>query len=153
MTLTRPNLIKLLVPLFVFAATFLAVKLIDGSHERRPGRRSAEGIERGASPTRARPTRGSPLSRPPPGAARRAPRPYAALGDAYLQKARETFDPSYYARAESALREALRRDAARCRRADRDGRRSRTRATTSPPACASASGRTPPRPRPPSRSA
>ena len=36
--------------------------------------------------------------------------PYAALGDAYLQKARETFDPSYYARAETALREALRRD-------------------------------------------
>ena len=31
-------------------------------------------------------------------------------GDAYLQKARETFDPSYYARADSALREALQRD-------------------------------------------
>ena len=36
--------------------------------------------------------------------------PYASLGDAYLQKARETSDPSYYERAESALREALRRD-------------------------------------------
>ena len=31
MTLTKPNLIKLFVPLFVFAATFLALKLIDGS--------------------------------------------------------------------------------------------------------------------------
>jgi tetratricopeptide (TPR) repeat protein len=35
---------------------------------------------------------------------------YAALGLAYLQRARETGDPSYYGRAERALRVGLRRD-------------------------------------------
>ena len=36
--------------------------------------------------------------------------PYAALGDAYLQKARETADPAFYSRADLALRTALQRD-------------------------------------------
>jgi tetratricopeptide (TPR) repeat protein len=36
---------------------------------------------------------------------------YGLLGDAYLQKARDTGDPSYYARAERAFDAALRRDA------------------------------------------
>ncbi len=35
---------------------------------------------------------------------------YAGLGDAYLQRARETGDPSLYVRAERAFDEALRRD-------------------------------------------
>lgn len=35
---------------------------------------------------------------------------YAQLGDAYLQRARETADPSFYSRADGAYREALRRD-------------------------------------------
>jgi tetratricopeptide (TPR) repeat protein len=34
---------------------------------------------------------------------------YSALGLAYLQRARETFDPTYYGRAEQALRDGLRR--------------------------------------------
>jgi tetratricopeptide (TPR) repeat protein len=38
------------------------------------------------------------------------PRAYALLGEAYLQKARETGDPSYYKRAEVAVAAALRRD-------------------------------------------
>jgi tetratricopeptide (TPR) repeat protein len=35
---------------------------------------------------------------------------YSALGLAYLQRARETFDPSYYGRADQALRDGLHRD-------------------------------------------
>ncbi len=93
----------------MFAATFLAVRLIDGSSGSGPvetGRRGAGG----ASPTPGRPTPGSPRCRRAIDDGTSRPGPYAALGDAYLQKARETFDPSYYARAETALREALRRD-------------------------------------------
>ena len=37
-------------------------------------------------------------------------RVYAALGDAYLQRARETGDPGFYSRAERAFDAALRRD-------------------------------------------
>ena len=37
-------------------------------------------------------------------------RPYALLGDAYLQRARETGAPDYYPRAERAFAEALERD-------------------------------------------
>lgn len=37
--------------------------------------------------------------------------PYAELGGAYLQRLRETGDPGFYARAEAALGEAMRRDA------------------------------------------
>jgi tetratricopeptide (TPR) repeat protein len=108
MTLTRPNLIKLFVPLFVFAATFLAVKLIDGSH---PGAAGVPAAAGGGSFADARATdsRIATLQDAARGGSA-GPATYAALGDAYLQKARETFDPSYYARAETALREALRRD-------------------------------------------
>jgi pentatricopeptide repeat protein len=109
MTLTRPNLIKLLVPLFVFAATLLAVKLIDG-----PPGGGVDGAGTGAVGGRSADARSTDAriatlqTTVQAGTARVGT--YAALGDAYLQKARETFDPSYYARAEAALREALRRD-------------------------------------------
>jgi tetratricopeptide (TPR) repeat protein len=106
MTLTRPHLIKLLVPLFVFAATVIAVRAIDGSSSRpaAPGGGTA-----GFTDARSADQRIASLQ----AAAWRGtdrPGPYAALGDAYLQKARETFDPTFYARAEAALREALARD-------------------------------------------
>jgi tetratricopeptide (TPR) repeat protein len=98
-------LIKLLVPLFVFLATLLAVRAIDDSSDE-----AASPSGSGAfADARATDTRIASLQaaikRGSPGSAA-----YATLGDAYLQKARETFDPSYYARAESALREALRSD-------------------------------------------
>jgi tetratricopeptide (TPR) repeat protein len=35
---------------------------------------------------------------------------YAALGEAYLQRARETVDPTYYTKAEQVIAEALKRD-------------------------------------------
>lgn len=105
MTLTRPNLIKLLAPLVAFAATLLAIRAFDGSS----GRPAAGAAAAGFADTRSADQRIASLQ----AAVRRGtdrPGPYAALGDAYLQKARETFDPSYYARAESALRGALERD-------------------------------------------
>ena len=109
MTLTRPNLIKLFVPLFAFAATFLAVKLLDSPTSNSvPAGLGAGGA--GIADARATDARIASLQSAVRNGTSR-PGPYAALGDAYLQKARETFDPSYYARAESALREALRRDA------------------------------------------
>jgi pentatricopeptide repeat protein len=109
MTLTRPNLIKLLVPLFAFAATFLAVKLVDGSPRSAPAGGATGVVGAGMGDARATDARIASLQAAvADGTAR--PGPYAELGDAFLQKARETFDPSYYARAESALRAALRRD-------------------------------------------
>ncbi len=92
MTLTRPNLIKLFVPLFVFTATFLAVKLLDSpTKDSTPGQAGAFGARAGdARVTDARIA--SLQSTVRDGTSR--PGPYAALGDAYLQKARETFDPS-----------------------------------------------------------
>lgn len=105
MTLTRPNLIKLFIPLFVFLATLLAVRAIDDSsdHAAAPSGSGAFADTRSADARIA--SLQAAIKRGSPGSAT-----YATLGDAYLQKARETFDPSYYARAETALREALRRD-------------------------------------------
>jgi pentatricopeptide repeat protein len=108
MTLSRPSFLKLFVPLFVFAATFLAVKLIDGPADTSPAGAGSPVLGAGAD-ARSADARIMSLQSAIKGGTDR-PGPYAALGDAYLQKARETFDPSYYARAESALREALRRD-------------------------------------------
>jgi tetratricopeptide (TPR) repeat protein len=107
-TLTRLSLIKLFVPLLVFAATFAAVRMIDGSSPAGVG--SGAGAVGGrAADARSADARIVSLQTAVKNDTSSSG-PYAALGDAYLQKARETFDPSYYARAESALGEALRRD-------------------------------------------
>jgi len=109
MTLPRPNLIKLLVPLFVFAATLIAVKLIDSPSGSEPAGAGAGASVSGFADARTADERIRSLQ-----AAIRdgtsSAEPYAALGDAYLQKARETADPAQYARADSALRAALQRD-------------------------------------------
>jgi tetratricopeptide (TPR) repeat protein len=102
MALTRPNLAKLLIPLAVFSALLGALLLM--------GRSSA--------PAPAEP--GGDLG-PPSGDAvvdaQRAVRAdpddagrYASLGGAYLQRARESGDPSFYSRAGRAFGAALRRD-------------------------------------------
>jgi tetratricopeptide (TPR) repeat protein len=104
MTLTRPNLIKLLVPLVAFVATLVAIRAIDDSSSR-----PAAGAGAGFADTRSAEQRIASLQAVVMRGTDRSG-PYAALGDAYLQRARETFDPSFYARAESALREALERD-------------------------------------------
>ena len=50
------------------------------------------------------------------GATRASPRAYYRLGDAYIQKARETGDLSYLTLAEKALRKSLEIGARQCRR-------------------------------------
>jgi tetratricopeptide (TPR) repeat protein len=104
-SLTRPNLIKLLLPLVAFAATFLAVKLIDSSS----GSGSAGAGTGGLAGARDIDTRIRSLQAAVKADTSSATR-YAALGDAYLQRARETGEASDYTRAESALRSALARD-------------------------------------------
>jgi tetratricopeptide (TPR) repeat protein len=108
-TLTRPNLIKLLLPLFAFAATFLAVKLIDSPSGSSPAGADAGASAGGFADARTTDERIRSLQAAVRRDTSRAA-PYVALGDAYLQKARETADPAQYARAESALRAALQRD-------------------------------------------
>jgi tetratricopeptide (TPR) repeat protein len=109
-TLTRPNLIKLLiVPALVFFATLVAVKGIDspsGSGSAGAGAGASAG---GFADARTTDQRIRSLQAAVKVDSSRAA-PYAALGDVYLQKARETADPAFYARAESALRAALQRD-------------------------------------------
>ena len=100
MTLSPPNLRRLLAPVAVFAAV-LAVLLA---------------ANRGDAPAPSLPDAGAPTgdavgdfqravrAAPGNGAA------YAGLGDAYLSRARETGDPSFYSRAERAFDAALRRE-------------------------------------------
>ena len=110
LTLTRPNLIKLLaVPLLVFAATILAVKLIDSPSGSSPAGADAGASASGFADARTTDQRIRSLQAAVKMDTSRAA-PYASLGDAYLQKARETADPAQYVRAESALRAALQRD-------------------------------------------
>lgn len=109
MILAKPHLIKLFLPLFVFAATLLALKLIDRSPGSGPVEAGAGGAGSRVADARSSDARIASLQTAIGNGTSR-PGPYAALGDAYLQKARETFDPSYYTRAETALREALRRE-------------------------------------------
>ena len=108
-TLNRPSLIKLLVPLFAFAATLLAVKLIDSPSGSTSAGTSAGAGAGGFADARTTDQRIRSLQAAVKSDTSRAA-PYASLGAAYLQKARETADPAQYARAESALREALERD-------------------------------------------
>jgi tetratricopeptide (TPR) repeat protein len=107
MTLTaRPRLLALAAAGLAFAAALLVFGVLA-----RSGGTPAPAIEAG-----------TPVL--PPGAstqqriaalqatARSAPSApaYAALGLAYLQRARETFDPTYYGRADAVLHDGLRRD-------------------------------------------
>ena len=109
-TLPRQNLIKLLLlPLVAFAATFAAVKLIDSPSGSGPAGAGAGASAGGFTDARNTDQRIRSLQAAVQQDTSRAA-PYAALGDAYLQKARETADPAQYARAESALRAALQRD-------------------------------------------
>ncbi len=109
-TVTRSLLIKLLAPLIAFGATFLAIKLIDS-----PSGSGAAGAGAGVGAgglADARSTTDQRIRSLQAAVRRDGSRAatHAALGDAYLQKARETADPSLYTRADAALRAALRRD-------------------------------------------
>ena len=109
MTATRPKLLRLAAPAAVLLCLLAVLTLVN---------RSASGTGRGSDA-------GADLSgldggstdqqiaslqravRAEPGRAEG----YGLLGDAYLQKARETGDPSFYTRAERSFDAALRRDA------------------------------------------
>jgi tetratricopeptide (TPR) repeat protein len=100
MTLSPPNLFKLLAPFAVFAAV-LAVLLATGRGSLpAPGLPDAGGRTGDAVADFQRAVRAEPGS----AAA------YAGLGDAYLARARDTGDPGFYSRASRAFDAALRRE-------------------------------------------
>lgn len=108
MTLSRPNLIKLLGPLAVFCTLLAVLLVLNGGEAPAPGiGSSAAGADIG------RPS-GDPV-RDAQAAVRADPASagaYAALGDAFVSRARESGDPGFYSRAGRAFDAALRRDPA-----------------------------------------
>ena len=99
MTLPLPNIFKLLTAGVVFAAVAVVLAVVNRSPDIEVGSPSA-----GAANDRISLLQEAVRSRP------EEPRGYAALGEAYLQKARESADPAWYAKAEVVLRRALRLD-------------------------------------------
>jgi tetratricopeptide (TPR) repeat protein len=101
MTLTRPRLLTLLTPAVLFGALLLALLALNGPGSPEPpagadiGRSSGDPLRDAQAAVRAVPDSAAA---------------YAALGDAYLQRARDTGDPSFYSRAERAFGAARRRD-------------------------------------------
>jgi tetratricopeptide (TPR) repeat protein len=107
-TLTRPLIAKLLVPVVAFAATLGAIFLLNRSSAP-SGDTASTGGGTLAAPGASTDAQIAALERD------LADNPsesqlYAALGNAFLQKVRETGDPTFYTRAETALRQGLRRD-------------------------------------------
>jgi tetratricopeptide (TPR) repeat protein len=110
MTLGRPNLLRLAAPALVFTALLAALLIANRSSSLdSPGARDAgtagdlpalSGSTVDQIETLQRAVRESP------GTAGG----YALLGDAYLQRARETGDPSFYTRADRSYGAALRHD-------------------------------------------
>lgn len=107
MTLPRPLNAKLLVPLAAFAATLGAILLLNRSSSPagESGSPAAALVAPGASTDAQIAALERNLADEPADA-----QLYAALGNAFLQKARETGDPTFYARAETAFRQGLRRN-------------------------------------------
>jgi tetratricopeptide (TPR) repeat protein len=102
MTLSPPNFLKLLAaPLAVFAVVLTVLTAVNGG--------GAPALPVSADP-------GAPTGDPVADfqravrAAPDSPAAYAGLGDAYLARARESGDPSFYSRAARAFDAALRRD-------------------------------------------
>jgi tetratricopeptide (TPR) repeat protein len=111
MTLTRPSLIKLLAPVLAFACVLAVLLQVNrspsgGISDRGADAAAADGAALAGNTDQQIAT----LQR----AVRAAPGKaggYALLGDAYLQKARESGDASFYTRADGTYAAALRRDA------------------------------------------
>jgi tetratricopeptide (TPR) repeat protein len=107
LTLTRPLIAKLCVPLVAFAATLGTILLLN-----RSSAPSGSGVSGGgafAAPGASTDAQIAALERDV------ADKPsdtqlYAALGNEFLQKVRETGDAAFYTRAETAFRQGLRRD-------------------------------------------
>jgi tetratricopeptide (TPR) repeat protein len=109
MTAIRPNLLlKLLAPLVAFGVTLALLVSFGGGRELELPERSA-GAPVDISPDASTDRRIAVLQRALRDGSGSAGG-YASLGDAYLQKARETGDPGYYTRAQRGFDAALRRD-------------------------------------------
>jgi tetratricopeptide (TPR) repeat protein len=109
MTANRPTLLlKLLAPLAAFACTLAVLLALGGGDEIGLPERAA-GVNIVIPPDASTDKRIAILQR----AARNGggADAYASLGNAYVQKARENGDPTYYSRAERSFDAALRRDA------------------------------------------
>jgi hypothetical protein len=107
-TLNRPLITKLLVPLAAFAATLFLILLLNHSSAPSGGGASSGGGVL-AAPGASTDAQIAALERnlaDDPGSTEL----YAALGNAFLQKVRETGDASFYARAATAFGQGLRRD-------------------------------------------
>ena len=116
MALNRPLLIKLLAPLLAFAVTLALIAVLNGSSSppqagdgsgSAAAPRSTDGLIRSLSAV---------IAADPSNADA-----HSQLGDAFLQKVRETGDPRYYPRIEAAFRRALELRPAQRRRARRPG--------------------------------
>jgi pentatricopeptide repeat protein len=108
MALQRPLLIKLLAPLLAFGLTLAVLALLNRSSSPPADVQGGDVTSFGAGgrslddrirslESAARAGRGSASN-------------YAMLGEAYLQKTRETGDPSFYVRADGAFRSALEKE-------------------------------------------
>ena len=105
MTAIRPNLLKLLVPLLAFGATLAVLLAMHGPQAPDvPSGVVDVGPPTGSTDDQVRDMQRAVRANPGDASA------YAGLGDAYLQKARETGDPGYYSRAERAYDAGLRRN-------------------------------------------
>jgi tetratricopeptide (TPR) repeat protein len=107
-TLNRPLITKLLVPLAAFAAMLSLILLLNRSSSPSGGSASSAGGAL-APPGASTDVQIAALERDlaeDPGAEEL----YAALGNAFLQKVRETGDPTFYARSQTAFLGGLRRD-------------------------------------------
>jgi tetratricopeptide (TPR) repeat protein len=105
MALQRPLLIKLLAPLLAFGVTLAVLALLNRSSSP-PADVSGGDATSFGSGGRSTDARIRTLVRATEGGGAKAST-YAMLGEAYLQKTRETGDASFYVKADSAFRSAL----------------------------------------------
>jgi tetratricopeptide (TPR) repeat protein len=107
MTVARPHLLKLLAPLAAFACLLAVLFAVNGS-QTAPLQAPGVDVTAGAGASTAQQIASlQRVVRADPGNAEG----YAQLGDAYLQRWRESGDPAFYARARNSFDAALRRDA------------------------------------------
>lgn len=105
MALPRPLLIKVLAPLLAFGVTLAVLALLNRSSSP-PADVPSGDVTSFAAGSRASDDRIRSLERATR-AGKGTTSSYAMLGEAYLQKTRETGDPTFYARAEGAFRSSL----------------------------------------------
>jgi tetratricopeptide (TPR) repeat protein len=108
LTLNRPRITKLLVPLAAFAATLGVIVLLNHSSAQTGGGAQSVGgalVAPGASTDAQIAALERDLAADP-----EAAELYAALGTAFLQKVRETGDATFYARAQTAFEQGLRQN-------------------------------------------